>query len=77
MPESAPPPADGSYGASRPGHAIVAREAITICIGAPSGSASLSALLADAHRHLAVGDPSDDDLAGLTASFRAAVDAHP
>jgi hypothetical protein len=46
----------------------------------PSGVSSanpLAALLANAYRHFAIGDASDDYLAELAAAFRAAADQHP
>jgi hypothetical protein len=48
-----------------------------MCTGTSSESTSLSALLAGAHRRLAIGDPTDEYLAVLAAAFRAAADAHP
>jgi hypothetical protein len=47
-----------------------------MCTGTSSEATSLSALLADAHRHLAVADPSDD-LTELAAALLAAADQHP
>jgi hypothetical protein len=43
---------------------------------AESATNALATLLSSAYRHLAIGDPTDDDLGGLAAAFRAAADAH-